>query len=423
MKRTIVLVAAVAVLASVAVSSVYAASLTVIPPINATGASFASCVSEDGRYVGGRTLDTDGLYSAGIYDTVTSSWILVPRTDTGVPALTGDMDGVAHRAGGVFYAAGNMNDNGNRTYSAANEFGTLYNGTANTTTRLAPSSNTMVGNPNRQTYPRTGGGAAASFADGTDAWITGDHTQGSNRKGTEGYIWKASNPAAAYATATGRSGSNLFLMAVSSTGRAVGWDTSGPGRLGVYINAGAGGTVAVNAVAAVPGQDTSKAWIAWGISDSGQYITGFQVTTSTTRPQGFLWKVGDPSATILPGLDGTINNNNQQGYCADVADDGTVVGWAYSSVATPLTTNTAIWFPGEGAKKLWDVAAALGIDMTGWTDNNQGATSIQKVGDQYYVTGYGTYNGLVRGYLMVLPEPATVVLLVIGGLAMLRRRR
>jgi len=418
MKRMVIVIAVMAVV----VPTVYGRVLINVPPLStAAGAtSQINSLSQDVLYVGGNTTDPwDGKISAAYYNLSTSTWTTVPNSAKDQP-LSGDVTGVAHVKGGAFFfASGNMNDNYNRTYGTSNQFGRWYNGTNGGT--FTPSSNTMTGNANLKTYPQPAGQSGRSTADGTDSWVTGFHSQGTTTKGNEGYIWKGSGGGGIYTTVTGRnSNSKVTMCGVASTGRAVGYDSATAARTAGYVNAVSGSTQML-AVGLVPGYNAAQNSYGWGISEDGNYITGTQVTTSTTRPQGFLWKVGDPSATLLPDLNGTVNNNNYQSYCDAVADDGTVVGYSWYS---GLSKNAAIWLPGATkAQLLWDVAVSEYIDLTGWTTLGTGAAAIEKHGSQYYVAGNGTYNGYARGYVLVFPEPATLAFLALGGLAMLRRRR
>ena len=425
MKRMAIVGATLAAVASVACG---AQLINIAPLSTATNAaSVAACLSQDGLYVGGRTTDPyDNNYTAGYYNLSTSTWTTVVN---GTTPNSGVITGVAHVSGGTFLASGNMNDTGNRVYTTANQFGKYTTNGSNGSSFFAPSSETMVGNANLKTYPMDAASSARSNAAGTDSWITGSHAQGTNGKGNqEGYIWKSSTGATAYTTILGRNNTRVTMVSVSSTGRAVGYDAYTASQTAGYVDA-TSGTTTLKAVGLVPGYDSTGASFAWGISENGDYITGYQKTTSTTRPQGFVWKVGTQNATLLPDINGNVNDNSCQGYPVAVADDGCAVGYGYYASASPTNWAT-IWLPGATkAQKLADLAAAQGINLTGWNLGNT-ATAIEKIGNHYYVSGTGSYtsngtNYYTRGYVLVLdvPEPATMGLLALGGVAMLRRRR
>ena len=424
MKRTLIVGAVLAAVASVACGAQLIAIAPLSTATNAT--STAVGISQDGLYVGGRTTDPyDGNQSAGYYNLSTSTWTTVKTTNgtlVGVPA-SGYCVSPAHVAASTsVYVAGNMNDNGSRTYTTSNQYGRWYT-SGNTAGNFSPGSSTMVGDAGLKTYTQNSGQSCRATADGTDAWITGTNSQGTTNKGANAFIWKQSTGNNVYTTITGRnSGTKVTMCSVASNGRAVGYDSYTVARTAGYVDA-TNGSTQLQAVGLVPGYNASQDSYAWGISENGNYITGRQTTTTTTRPHAFLWKVGDATATILPDLNGNVNDSAgaDQEWGGAVADDGCVVGYAWLS---GISKNAAIWFPGTTkAQLLWDVATAAGIDLTGWTTLGTGAAGIEKVGNQYYITGNGTYNGYARGYVLVIPEPATMALLALGGLAMLRRRR
>jgi len=418
------MLASVLVMAMFASTALGAMLLRIDPLSTATTAvSQIVSLSQDGLYVGGSTTDPfDGNRSAAFYNLSTSTWTTIPNS-AGTAPLSGDVTGIAHVAGGSLYAGLNRNDNNNRTYGTANQFGGGYVGSTNSSSNLTPTSATMTGNANLKTYVQPAGQSTRSTADGTDAWTAGFHSQGTTDKGPEAYIWKGSTAGAGaiYTTISGRSSTKAQLCSISGTGRAVGYDGYTSARTAAYVDA-TSGTATLQAVGQVPGYASNQDSYAWGISEDGNYITGCQrTTTNTTRPQGFLWKVGDPSATLLPDLNGLTNQSNAQSYPVAVADDGAVVGYTWLS---GVTKNAAVWFPGTTkAQLLWDVATTAGIDLTGWTTLGTGAAAIEKIGSNYYIAGNGTYNGYARGYVLVIPEPASLSILALGGLALLRRRR
>ena len=83
-----------------------------------------------------------------------------------------------------------------------------------------------------------------------------------------------------------------------------------------------------------------------------------------------------------------------------------------------------IWDSAHGTRSLQDVLTAeYGLDLSGWTLRCAGELAhddTKLIG----IAGYG--NNLTTGYLeawVVVPEPATLGLLVVGALGLLRRRR
>jgi len=134
------------------------------------------------------------------------------------------------------------------------------------------------------------------------------------------------------------------------------------------------------------------------------------------------WDASGTAATELGNL-GTDVYGYTRCYAWAINSAGTAVGsaeWFYAGLiegthavywgldGVPVDLNDLI-DPSSG----WILTEALAISDTGWVT---GTGQFDPDG-----TGYlGTYQ---RGFLMQVPEPATLSLLVVGGLAVLRRRR
>ena len=103
---------------------------------------------------------------------------------------------------------------------------------------------------------------------------------------------------------------------------------------------------------------------------------------------------------------------------SDVSADGRIVVGRGSSAAGQRAT---IWDATNGMRDLSIVLASLGVDLTGWTLTQ--ATSISA--DGLTIVGVGTNpSGLTEGWIAVIPEPGTALLLGLGlaGLATRRSR-
>jgi probable HAF family extracellular repeat protein len=84
-----------------------------------------------------------------------------------------------------------------------------------------------------------------------------------------------------------------------------------------------------------------------------------------------------------------------------------------------------IWDSTNGMRSLYNVLSTNGADLTGWT-NLSYATAIS--GDGSTIVGYGSYNGKTTGYIAkistaIIPEPTTLSLFALGGVAFLHRKR
>lgn len=101
-----------------------------------------------------------------------------------------------------------------------------------------------------------------------------------------------------------------------------------------------------------------------------------------------------------------------------VSGDGLVVV-GYSGSASGR--EAFIWDDTNGMRSLRDVLANdCGLDLTGWT-----LTVAQRISDDgLTIVGWGVNpNGNTEGWVATVPEPCTLSLLTLGGLALRRKRR
>jgi len=137
-----------------------------------------------------------------------------------------------------------------------------------------------------------------------------------------------------------------------------------------------------------------------------------------TNAQAFRWKRGDLSMEFLGTLPGHTSS------CAyTVADNGVTAGRSYiAGGETAVVWDTSgTWDTTGQAKSIKDLLTAAGVDTSMWS-------SLVRVyaasDDGKTLAGFGIWaaDGSTRGFVATIPEPATLLLLALGGGALLRRR-
>jgi len=148
-----------------------------------------------------------------------------------------------------------------------------------------------------------------------------------------------------------------------------------------------------------------------GVSADGSIIVGRG--TSAAGLEAMIWD----STNGMQGL-GDLPGGSFFSEASDVSGNGgTVVGRSNSAAGQ----RAFIWNATDGMQDLSIVLASLGIDLTGWTLTD--ATGISD--DGLTIVGVGTNaSGLTEGWIAVIPEPGTALLLGLGlaGLATGKRR-
>jgi len=155
----------------------------------------------------------------------------------------------------------------------------------------------------------------------------------------------------------------------------------------------------------------SRDSVARGVSADGDTVVGR--SWNGTRYESFRWteETGMVGLGQLPGHAGDSN----EAY--GVSGDGSIVVGVHSMPGQVAY----IWDEAHGMRILQDVLEDdYGLDLTGWSLKEAKAISA----DGRTIVGYGV-NPLGRdeGWVVVLPEPATLSLLAAGLSALLMRRR
>jgi probable HAF family extracellular repeat protein len=196
---------------------------------------------------------------------------------------------------------------------------------------------------------------------------------------------------------------------VSADGSVVvGYSSSTQGQQAFRWTAGSG----MVGLGDLPGGATWS-W-ALGVSADGRVVVGVSPSAAFPIGEAFIWT----EETGMVGL-GTLSSASSQSkaYAAS-ADGSVVVGWSYDTEGRAF-----IWDRQHGMRNLRDVLTdECGLDLSGWGGLGL-AYGVSADGLTIVGTGGGPSAGNSEGFVAVLPEPATLSLLALGGLAMLRRRR
>ncbi len=158
--------------------------------------------------------------------------------------------------------------------------------------------------------------------------------------------------------------------------------------------------------------------LANGVSADGAVVVGN--SDSASGFEAFRWTSGG-GMVGLGDLPGGIFYSQATG----VSGDGSVVVGNSNYDINTSTSDAFLWTSGAGMQRLWDVLVAQGVDpgLHGWTD----LLRVHDISlDGTTIVGGGRRNGNYEAFVAVIaavPEPASISLLLAGGLAGLGRRR
>jgi probable HAF family extracellular repeat protein len=144
-------------------------------------------------------------------------------------------------------------------------------------------------------------------------------------------------------------------------------------------------------------------------SQDGSVVVGYGMTA--TRQEAFRWT----AQTGMDGLGDFVGGGNHSVANALSADGSIIVG--HGSIGPDW--ESFIWDERERMRKIKDILVDAGLNLTGWTLAEASGISA----DGMTVVGWGyDPSGNIEGWVATLPEPATLLLLALGGLVVLRRR-
>lgn len=399
MKRTLIVAVAMAVVAS----SAMAASLVKVPPLGTATTSQITALTNDGAYAVG--YDGGGLTDRGFL------WSSASPTTVSGPLLAGSYMSTAK---GIGY----------RTVAGVKQLvigGTMSSGQVGM----------FTSSDNGSTWTRPY--ATAGTAPGTAAFNT---VGGDGSTDTAWMVWAEGSSSYSVTriygdptvagTATKSSPSAIAVNGMSNTGRAACYRKATSGtRLNVYLDFTTdGGTAAQTFFNGLDG--STQTGIASAMSGDGTAVFGQSpITVGSTTNYPYKYVVGG-AITQLPLLPGTAGSVSL-GYVYGASADGNyAVGMDYVGMERAALwgnlndPNPANWTVTD----LTTLATSLGI-LGDFTGNLRRAYTMGVDGSgQLVIGGMGITTAVeTRGFILTIPEPATLSFLALGGLALLRRRR
>ncbi len=273
----------------------------------------------------------------------------------------------------------------------------------------------------------------------------------SNNDSSNAFIWDSANGIRELFSIAGTSSgvahdinNNNLIVGISSNGLA--------SRPTLYTPNGSGGFAASD-LGSLDGQNNTLGR-AWGINDAGTAVgVSRRQTTPTSVSQATRWQNGAITnlGSLQPDSFSEAFAINESGVAVGTAVNGATGGGTSIRRAVRFDNGTVTDLGSLGrtfseAKDINDAGTIVGfttnisgspqaafvfedgvmIDLntlipagSGWT-----LTSAEGINDNGDIAGFGTFGGNTRAFLLTpIPEPTSMALLGLGGLAMLRRRR
>lgn len=246
-------------------------------------------------------------------------------------------------------------------------------------------------------------GATTSRANG----ISSDGTKVVGQTGggrNEAFVWDATNGMQGLGDLPGGSVSSIASDISADGSTIVGRGTSGSGVEAFVWDS----TNGMQGLGDLPGGAYSS--FASGVSANGSVVVGRG--TSASGGEAMIWD----AVNGLRGM-GDLAGGRFLSQFNDVSANGSIVVGKGNGASGE---RAVIWDATNGMQELSVFLTALGLDLTGWTLSDAAAISD----DGLTIVGTGTNpNGLTEGWIAVIPEPGTALLLGLGLAGLASRRR
>ncbi len=263
---------------------------------------------------------------------------------------------------------------------------------------------------------------------GSDAYFV---TSYSSSAATPVYLNKLAGawvPTITYSSKGISSPDSAGMNGVSASGRAVGWRVNTSIKKN-YMLTWTGSATPANAY--FNGLDGTQAGQAFSVSADGLTVFGQSPKVGNTSYFGY--KVVNPGASqvinALPLFGDEAGSISLQVPYGCTTDGRFAVGMDYRGAERAVLWDTSSSDPtGWKAYDLTDLANSQGI-LDGWTRLTRAYSVGLDAAGECVITGVGSWSpdggvtSYTRGFVMVVPEPAGISLLALGGLVALSLRR
>ncbi len=440
--RRFVMAAAV-VAAAVCVAS---AQVKMIPPTGDHTQSRALAMTPDGKYVVGLSYTASGDYNNGQAGLLWNAGSGSRTLTDGTQSLT-MANGVGYRKNGAneteLVVGGRLGLRSSSTTPNFADFHAVDTGTAGSVNgtiyeRLRPTDSAKLGQPQLYNTLRVSANQDTYYAIGSNGTAVGNFEQGfwrgtfSGNAPTMAYEhWYDSNLPQKY-----------YLTAIASTGRAGGYGRILKGdntNYRYYIDPGTSTFTQIKG----QGQDLfgspTNAGEILAISGNGRYVFG-DSTAPGDYPRADMYDVDTGQLHVLPRLpdpDAAAGKKNTLGRPWATNESGSFAGGMnFVHFVDPITLvetqveKAVLWNLSDPDPAKWTI-----LDLTNYftaAGQMNGFIRLSRVysisDDGMTISGEGVWSPdggttrLTRGWIVTIPEPATLTLLALGGLVLRRRK-